>query len=118
MGIILQQYAVGPQIWCCKDCGAHLASNNDHISDSFQGRHGRAKLFGKALNMRGRPPERVSLMTGVFVVQYTHCWVCDQYIGWAYVKASRASETYKEGKFILETASIELIDDPLASARL
>lgn len=54
-------------------------------------------------------------MTGIFVVQYTHCWVCDQYVGWTYVKASRASEAYKEGKFILETESIKLGSDSLAA---
>ena len=108
MGVYIREYCEGPKVWTCSSCGAHLASQQDHLSDSFHGKCGPAKLFAHAINLRRRAPQQVTLTTGQFVVQYTHCMDCDEYVGWTYIKSHQRIETYKVGKFILEAELISL----------
>jgi hypothetical protein len=58
----------------------------------------------------GSAEERV-LITGLHRVADVHCLHCDKVVGWKYEKAREPSQKYKEGKFILEMASVMLDDE-------
>ena len=45
MGRVHRKFLPGTRIYACSNCHAHLSSNDDIVSKSFQGRTGRAYLF-------------------------------------------------------------------------
>ncbi|KAL7994422.1 putative EH domain, EF-hand domain pair, WD40/YVTN repeat-like-containing domain superfamily [Plasmopara halstedii] len=104
MGRVFEMYVDSSRIFCCGNCNAHLARNEDIISKNFQGTSGKAYLFDTAVNVCTGPPEERMLMTGLHVVLDLYCNTCWSPVGWKYREAHNASEKYKEGKFILELA--------------
>ena len=106
MGRVFLRHVEAETVHCCAACRAHLASHDSIISKAFQGRHGRAYLFGDVININSGPTENRLLLTGLHVVADIYCNACDTRLGWKYVEAFEESQKYKEGKFILEKAMI------------
>ena len=106
MGRVFLRWVDAETVHCCAACRAHLAAHESIISKAFQGRHGRAYLFGDVLNVNSGPTENRLLLTGLHVVADIYCNSCDTRLGWKYVEAFEESQKYKEGKFILEKAMI------------
>ena len=111
MGRIFLRYVDAETVHCCAACRAHLAAHESIISKAFQGRHGRAYLFGDVINVNSGPTENRLLLTGLHVVADIYCNACDTRLGWKYVEAFEESQKYKEGKFILEKAMIMKEDE-------
>ena len=99
------------RVYSCCHCRAHLASHDEIISKSFQGRHGRAYLFNNVINVGQGPKEERILITGLHTVCDIYCIVCHSVLGWKYEEAFEASQKYKEGKYIVEKLKM-LDDDP------
>ncbi|KAL3738386.1 hypothetical protein ACJRO7_019853 [Eucalyptus globulus] len=97
---------IGPRLYSCCHCRNHVALHDDVISKSFQGRHGRAFLFSRAMNIKVGPKEDRQLMTGLHTVADVHCSDCHEILGWKYERAYEETQKYKEGKFILEKSRI------------
>jgi len=57
----------------CVHCRAHLASQVNLISKSFQGSQGRAYLFDSVVNIASGPAEQRVLLTGLHHVADIHC---------------------------------------------
>lgn len=70
----------------------------------FNGQHGRAYLFEKAVNIVLGDPEDRPMTTGMHTVRDVMCAKCDATLGWKYEKAFEQAQKYKEGKVILEKA--------------
>eukprot|EP00128_Syssomonas_multiformis_P016881 Colp12_sorted_trinity150504_noHs@26932 len=106
MGQLFRHYLEDPRIYCCITCQAHLSSHDSIVSKSFQGRHGRAYLFDKVVNVKDGPKEDRMLLTGLHTVADIMCIHCNTVLGWRYLQAYESSQKYKEGKFIMEKAKI------------
>tara|TARA_B110001452_G_scaffold162932_1_gene135668 strand:+ start:109 stop:606 length:498 start_codon:yes stop_codon:yes gene_type:complete len=106
MGRLFLEYVEAPCVYVCLSCRAHLSAHDSIISKAFQGRHGRAYLFGDVVNINSGPTENRLLLTGLHVVADIYCNACDERLGWKYVEAFEESQKYKEGRFILEKAKI------------
>ena len=106
MGRVFLRYVEAETVHCCAACRTHLAAHESIISKAFQGRHGRAYLFGDVVNVNAGPKENRLLLTGLHVVADIYCNACETRLGWKYVEAFEESQKYKEGKFILEKAMI------------
>lgn len=104
-------YLGGPRVFACAKCRTHLTSQDDIISKSFHGRHGRAFLVENAVNVVKGPVQERWLMTGFHEVCDINCKRCDQLVGWTYVKAYEQREKYKEGKFVIEKINLHLEND-------
>lgn len=65
MGRIFKQYLdeVATKIYACASCRAHVADADALVSKSFTGRHGRAYLMDKVINVREGPQEERLLLT-------------------------------------------------------
>lgn len=107
MGRIFQEYLTCDKIYSCHHCRAHLASHDDIISKSFQGRHGRAYLFNNVINVHEGAKEERVLITGLHTVCDIYCNVCSNVLGWKYNTAFEETQKYKEGKFIVEKVKME-----------
>ncbi|CAB9512653.1 Protein yippee-like [Seminavis robusta] len=105
-------YLEGPQIYSCVHCRTHLTSHDDIVSKSFHGRHGRAFLFDKAVNVTIGKAEDRTLLTGLHSVCDIFCKRCKTMIGWTYARAYEASQKYKENKFIIEKINLYLEEAP------
>jgi hypothetical protein len=57
-----------PCVYVCLSCRTHLSAHDSIISKAFQGRHGRAYLFGDVVNINSGPTENRLLLTGLHVV--------------------------------------------------
>jgi len=106
MGRLFLEYVEAPCVYVCLSCRTHLSAHDSIISKAFQGRHGRAYLFGDVVNINSGPTENRLLLTGLHVVADIYCNACDERLGWKYVEAFEESQKYKEGRFILEKAKI------------
>ena len=106
MGRVFLRYIEAETVHCCAACRTHLAAHESIISKAFQGRHGRAYLFGDVVNVNAGPKENRLLLTGLHVVADIYCNACETRLGWKYLEAFEESQKYKEGKFILEKAMI------------
>jgi len=102
MGKLFTAYHGGGVIYRCSSCRSHLALHDELVSKAFQGRHGRAYLFGHVINVSLGPKEDRVLTTGLHTVCDIFCVQCEENIGWFYEQAFEASQKYKEGKFIIE----------------
>ena len=71
-----QSYLSCDRIYSCCHCRAHLASHDEIISKSFQGRHGRAYLFNNVINVSQGPKEERILITGLHTVCDIYCNDC------------------------------------------
>ena len=102
-----------PDTLRCITCSTDLALASQIISKGFTGRYGRAYLVappspyaGDLLNIRiGRNEDR-QLVTGWHVVADICCGTCSRKLGWKYVDAKEESQSYKIGKYILETERV------------
>jgi len=103
MGKIYKQYLAGDRVFCCKVCASHLALD-EIVSKGFQGKHGRAFLFSRVVNVSTGPLEERMLITGLHIVCDIHCIVCQTTVGWKYEEAYEENQKYKVGKFIVERA--------------
>lgn len=65
-------------------------------------------VFDRVNVTLGTQVERL-MMSGLHTVEDIFCCCCGQIVGWKYVVAHEKSETYKEGKFVLERWRI--VDD-------
>jgi hypothetical protein len=79
-----------------------LALYDELVSKAFQGRNGRAYLFGNVINVKKGKQEKRYLTTGLHVVCDIFCQGCEGNIGWFYKEAYEPSQKYKVGKFIIE----------------
>lgn len=70
----------------------------------FNGQHGRAYLFERAVNTILGPAEDRPMTTGMHTVRDVMCAKCEATLGWKYERAFEQSQKYKEGKVILEKA--------------
>mmetsp|Transcript_5509 Transcript_5509/g.9707 ORF Transcript_5509/g.9707 Transcript_5509/m.9707 type:complete len:107 (-) Transcript_5509:83-403(-) len=86
MGKLFKAYLSGSKIYTCSTCRCHLASHDDIISKSFQGRHGTAYLFSDVVNVSLGPKEDRTLITGLHTVADIYCNVCEAVLGWKYVR--------------------------------
>jgi len=102
MGKLFKEYLGGGTIYRCAQCRCHLALHDELVSKAFQGRHGRAYLFGNVINVTMGPKEDRVLTTGLHTVCDIYCVSCEENIGWFYEEAFEQSQKYKEGKFIIE----------------
>ena len=101
----------------CAQCAADLCPTSQIISKGFTGRHGRAYLVSGSPTSRtssatylpntqtGQPVKR-QLVTGQHTVSDISCTICGSVIGWKYDAAEEETQSYKVGKFILETKRI------------
>lgn len=64
-----------------------VATHEQLVSKSFQGRHGRAFLFTAAANVSLGPKEERVLMTGLHSVSDIYCSACESRLGWKYLEA-------------------------------
>ena len=64
-----------------------VATHEQLVSKSFQGRHGRAFLFTAATNVMLGPKEERVLMTGLHSVSDIFCTQCTARLGWKYLEA-------------------------------
>ena len=64
-----------------------VATHEQLVSKSFQGRHGRAFLFTTATNVMLGPKEERVLMTGLHSVSDIFCSACSARLGWKYLEA-------------------------------
>ena len=92
----------GARVYSCSSCRARVSNSEDIVSKAFHGRHGRAFLFNRAVNVSLGPREERVLITGLHTVCDVHCIGCHAVLGWKYVSAYHQSQKYKENKFILE----------------
>jgi len=106
MGKLFKSYLGGGTIYRCSGCRSHLALHDELVSKQFQGRHGRAFLFGNVINVTMGPKENRPLTTGMHTVCDIYCIQCDDNIGWFYEEAFEEAQKYKEGKFIIEKEKI------------
>eukprot|EP01006_Ploeotia_vitrea_P035610 TRINITY_DN65905_c2_g1_i1.p1 TRINITY_DN65905_c2_g1~~TRINITY_DN65905_c2_g1_i1.p1 ORF type:complete len:163 (+),score=60.78 TRINITY_DN65905_c2_g1_i1:22-489(+) len=106
MGKLFKSYLSGGVIYVCSTCRSHLALHDELISKAFQGRHGRAYLFGCVVNVSVGPKEDRMLTTGLHTVCDIFCTSCQENIGWFYEEAFEPSQKYKEGKYIIEKAKM------------
>ncbi|XP_057833612.1 protein yippee-like At4g27745 [Cryptomeria japonica] len=102
----MEEVILGLRIYSCCNCRCHIAEHDDIISKAFQGRNGRAYLFGKVVNVMTGTKEDRQLMTGLHTVADISCIQCREILGWKYERAYEESQKYKEGKYILEKAKI------------
>ncbi|KAI9721877.1 MAG: hypothetical protein M1828_004972 [Chrysothrix sp. TS-e1954] len=103
MGLVYNVYLnSNHRIHGCKNCKTHLATDEDVVSRSFRGQHGKAFLFESVVNIDTGDATERNMTTGRHVVRDIFCKQCRHLVGWKYEKAFEASEKYKEGKFILE----------------
>lgn len=49
------------------------------------------------------------MLTGIYDVQDVLCRSCAHILGWTYVKSYSHEENYKEGKFVLEVAALNVV---------
>ncbi|KAL1917468.1 uncharacterized protein VTP21DRAFT_3861 [Calcarisporiella thermophila] len=102
MGLKYKTYLNGNRIYGCSQCRTHLSTNENIISKSFNGQHGRAFLFRTVVNVvEGDSVDR-EMLTGRHTVRDIFCVHCHSVLGWKYVRAFEENQRYKEGKFILE----------------
>ena len=97
MGRLLVQYIESETVHCCAACGTHLSGHDQLVSKAFQGRHGRAFLFGDVVNTNDGPPDKRLLLTGLHVVVDIYCNGCEARLGWKYVEAYEEAQKYKVG---------------------
>ena len=87
----------------CRTCEAVVATVADNVlSKDFVGRSGKAYLFAKCRNLYQGEAYSALLLTGEHVVAKVFCACCRSELGWKYVDAASASQSYKVGKVCLE----------------
>ncbi|CCU99343.1 unnamed protein product [Malassezia sympodialis ATCC 42132] len=106
MGWNQRVYLNSAQIYVCKNCKTHLATEANVISKDFSGKLGEAYLMWQVVNSEEDEFEEREMRTGKHVVCDIYCSRCRNYVGWKYCYAFLSSERYKEGKYLLEAARL------------
>lgn len=109
MGFLHLKYFEDDEIYGCNKCKVHLTQKSYLNSKRFTGKHGKAYLFNKVINISDGPMEDRELLTGLHTCCDVYCNNCESILGWKYERAFNLSEQYKEGKIILERALITKI---------
>ena len=100
------------QIITCKGCSSHLCLSDLILSDNFNGASGPAYLVDNLINIEfNLNPEKTEMKTGVYLINKIKCHQCKNPLGWYYKKSYSYSETYKEGKFVIEKSYINFIEN-------
>ncbi|CAD1811626.1 Yippee zinc-binding/DNA-binding /Mis18, centromere assembly family protein [Candida parapsilosis] len=96
-------------IFTCKGCSSHLCLSNLVLSDNFNGSSGPALLVEQLINVDISPiTEDTSMRTGLYKINKVKCQQCKKTVGWRYKKSYSYSESYKEGKFVIEKSYINM----------
>lgn len=107
------------QIIICKQCSSHLCLSKLIVSDSFCGSSGPAYLVENLINCTTEPAlEETQMKTGLYLIKKVKCHQCLTTLGWKYKKAFSYRESYKEGKFVIEKAYIEFINNNSSTKNL
>ncbi|XP_058182297.1 protein yippee-like At4g27740 isoform X2 [Rhododendron vialii] len=93
-------------LFSCRNCRNPIALRHDLLSKSFIAKSGQAYMFAHAMNVVLGQTEDKKLMTGLFSVGNIYCSKCGQELGWKYIRAYDAKQSFKEGRFIIEKARI------------
>ncbi|KAG5533903.1 hypothetical protein RHGRI_027933 [Rhododendron griersonianum] len=93
-------------LFSCRNCRNPVALRHDLLSKSFIGKSGQAYMFAHAKNVVLGQTEDKKLMTGLFSIGNVYCSKCGQELGWKYIRAYDAKQSFKEGRFIIEKARI------------
>ncbi|KZT07860.1 yippee-domain-containing protein [Laetiporus sulphureus 93-53] len=101
----------------CRTCRAVVASERHLLCKGFRGYSGKAALFTDATNITLSKPSLLLMDTGAHTVQEFKCTACASYLGWKIVRAHERTETWKEGKFLLELALLEEASEPTGTQR-
>ncbi|EMG48224.1 Yippee-like zinc-binding protein, putative [Candida maltosa Xu316] len=100
------------QIITCKGCCSHLCLSDLILSDNFNGASGPAYLVKSLINIEyNLNSEETPMKTGVYKINKIKCHQCKLPLGWYYKKSYNYSESYKEGKFVIEKNFINFIDN-------
>jgi len=100
------------QAYCCKDCGTHIALENDVESRCYQVGQGtfsekkRGFLFKNAYNLVLGATKTETFTTGSYNIAWVSCVKCQQQIGWKYLSTDNPNNTSKVGKFCLARYSL------------
>ncbi|KAK7057168.1 hypothetical protein R3P38DRAFT_2839683 [Favolaschia claudopus] len=95
-----------PRPLCCKRCQACITSYNAVLPASaippdsrrFRG----FSLFTETYNVTLLPPKMQLMQTGAHVLAEITCSHCQTSLGYKIVRAADKSESWKDGKFLLE----------------
>lgn len=97
-----------------------VATHEQLVSKSFQGRHGRAFLFTTATNVMLGPKEERVLMTGLHSVSDIFCTACSTRLGWKYLEAfenrcvrAKSVVSTTAAALCLQSSRVSLADTPL-----
>ncbi|KAI3405536.1 hypothetical protein KGF56_001554 [Candida oxycetoniae] len=100
------------QIITCRGCSSHLCLSDLILSDNFNGSSGPAYLVDFLINIIISPvTEDTQMKTGLYKINKIKCHQCLNNLGWFYKKSYSYSETYKEGKFVIEKSFIRFSDN-------
>lgn len=107
------------QIIVCNECLAHLCLSTMVLSDKFRGLSGDAYLVDKLINIQPDDKDQETpMLTGVYLINKVKCLQCFTTLGWFYKKSFNYSESYKEGKYVVEKKFIREIPNNCATATL
>lgn len=107
------------QIIVCTNCLSHLCLSSLVISDKFWGLSGEAYLVDQLINVQHDSSDlETQMKTGTYVINKVKCGQCLTSLGWIYKKSYSASESYKEGKYVIERKFIHLIPNNSATSML
>lgn len=110
---------VGTKVITCKQCLTHLCHLKLVILDGFLGQTGKAYLVLDLINYEFYLHLHESHMrTGVYQIHKVRCHTCELPLGWYYKKAYIPEEEYKEGKFVIENAYINFLNNPSRTQEL
>ncbi|KAI5955240.1 hypothetical protein KGF54_001801 [Candida jiufengensis] len=100
------------QIITCKSCSSHLCLSDLILSDNFNGSSGPAYLVDNLINVELNPIiEDTRMKTGLYKINKVKCHQCFNNLGWYYKKSYSYSETYKEGKYVIEKNFIKFSEN-------
>lgn len=107
------------QIIVCNECSSHLCLSSLVLLDKFWGSSGEAYLVDKLINIQPDGMDQETKMkTGVYLINKISCQQCFTNLGWLYKKLYSYSESYKEGKFVIEKKFIRQIPNHSTTAAL
>ncbi|KAI5965628.1 uncharacterized protein KGF55_000990 [Candida pseudojiufengensis] len=107
------------QIITCKSCSSHLCLSDLILSDNFNGSTGPAYLVDNLINIEINPcVEDTRMKTGLYKINKIKCHQCFLNLGWFYKKSYSYSETYKEGKFVIEKSFIKFSENLSTTQKL
>jgi len=65
----------------------------------------------RSYNVRFAPPTVQLMLSGAHTIQEISCLVCDQYLGWKFVRAHQETEGWKDGYYLLELEHLKGSND-------